>query len=389
MDLHLERPGRVKRAPGFAELAGASPAIAAEGVTPRHVVWCLVRGGLLAGLTRTERDVLVSLALWITPHRLRDHELVVGVTNERIAADVGVGPRSVQTALGALEAAGWLVRRYTETNRRYGAGGIDLARLVARLPELEAAVDQAEAARRERQAEEAATRLPCPARAAPAPVWQDSGSAGAGEGRSMRSEISSPDAMDCVVTQIQPPDRDLTVCSGSARGRSARGEGEAGRPALARVAAPSAPGRGGRADGSRSRSGPSGPAPAPQAAARPYFPPGKLAPAPASTPGVVGALAALDPDLAAMMEGQDPRDWECLVRCVRYLARDLGLPEPVLDRAIEAKGALFVAPAVIAARTKARRGELNNPVGWCRALLEGDRPIDVWRTVYALRRAVN
>ncbi len=61
------------------------------------------------------------------------------LSNARIAGLCGINKRSVVRLLALLEERGWLVRRYTRANQRYGAGGIDLRPLARRLPELEAA----------------------------------------------------------------------------------------------------------------------------------------------------------------------------------------------------------------------------------------------------------
>jgi len=108
-----------------------------------------IRAGSLVGgaFTLVEPDLpgkaekVLHVLVQHTPREAWKSGKVIKCTlsNARIAGLCGINKRSVVRLLALLEERGWLVRRYTRANQRYGAGGIDLRPLARRLPELEAA----------------------------------------------------------------------------------------------------------------------------------------------------------------------------------------------------------------------------------------------------------
>lgn len=408
-------PGRAKRAPGFAELVTRgydADRLAREQIGSRHVVWALYRGGMHwrgphgERLTSTERNVLVSLSLWLSAADIARGRTRVGATNERIAADLDLSPRMVQACLRSLEDGGWLVRVYTGTNRRYGAGGVDLAPLLARLDELEAAHDALEEAWRARGEETPETRSAAPRPrssstagageagrqlAQPRPAVDDSGADGDGcdwLGPEWVPDISPRDATHSAVTEVQPP---VLASAVEARQDGVARAGVTSRPGAPGPASASKGGGTAGSSGPRSRrrgsSGPSGPKVAPLGSPGSYFAPDTPARPPATSAGVNVMLRPLVPEIAEMVP--DPADWAGLVRLMGYLARDLGLPEPVWQRALLDPGPVTAVAVVAVCRARKARGDVANPVGWMRSLLEGGRAADIWRSVYALRRSLN
>jgi hypothetical protein len=111
------------------------------------------------------KEVLIVLIQHTQRDTWKTGNVKTTISNARLAGLCGLTERSARRLLGQLEEHGWLVRRYTNANQRYGAGGIDLRPLARRLPELENALvefDDKKRKERERLNEERID-LPAPA----------------------------------------------------------------------------------------------------------------------------------------------------------------------------------------------------------------------------------
>ena len=103
------------------------------------------------------KEVLIVLIQHTQRDTWKTGNVKTTISNARLAGLCGLTERSARRLLGQLEKHGWLVRRYTNANQRYGAGGIDLRPLARRLPELENALvefDDKKRKERERLSEE-------------------------------------------------------------------------------------------------------------------------------------------------------------------------------------------------------------------------------------------
>jgi hypothetical protein len=148
------RPGRARRPENFAALAAVEP-------QPVHhaaaIVGLLTRAGAAVGLSDGSRLTLLTLVELVHTDKWRAGEPTLWPSNSTIAEARGVEVRTIQRHLADLEAQGWLVRRYTRSHHRAGAGCIDLSPLTHRLGGLRDAIAEAQAARVLRRSEESET----------------------------------------------------------------------------------------------------------------------------------------------------------------------------------------------------------------------------------------
>lgn len=148
------RPGRARRHEQFEVLAAIEP-------QPVHhaaaIVGLLTRAGAAVGLADGSRLTLLTLVELVHTDRWRAGEPTLWSSNGTIAEARGVEVRTIQRHLSDLEAQGWLIRRYTRSHHRAGAGCIDLSPLTHRLGELRDAVAEAQAARDLRRSEDRET----------------------------------------------------------------------------------------------------------------------------------------------------------------------------------------------------------------------------------------
>jgi hypothetical protein len=148
------RPGRVRRHEHFEALAAIEP-------QPVHhaaaIVGLLTRAGAAVGLADGSRLTLLTLVELVHTDKWRAGEPTLWTSNATIAEARGVEIRTVQRHLSDLEAQGWLIRRYTRSHHRAGAGCIDLSPLTHRLGELRDGIAEAQAARQLRRSEDRET----------------------------------------------------------------------------------------------------------------------------------------------------------------------------------------------------------------------------------------
>ncbi|MDA8232822.1 MAG: hypothetical protein M0006_15935 [Magnetospirillum sp.] len=165
MEIHVDRPGRAKRAGNFRDIAGRAAEFAH--VAERHresgrdlpglyeitmLVW---RAGSF--LTYIDDDgeerhlnaqhirLLAILLTYTNNEDWAGGHPAAWPGNLRLGKMLGIDPSYVPRLLRALEWAGCIVREYTVKNRRHGAGGINLAPLFALLPTLRAYLDDLDA----------------------------------------------------------------------------------------------------------------------------------------------------------------------------------------------------------------------------------------------------
>jgi hypothetical protein len=150
----LSRRGRVHRHDGFDASIGEAAQIVHHAAA---ITGLLARAGSAVGLTDGVRLTLITLVEMVHSERWRAGSPALWSSNATIATARGIEVRTVQRHLSALEASGWLIRRYTKTHHRAGEGCIDLAPLTYRLAELREAILEADMARRERRMEDEET----------------------------------------------------------------------------------------------------------------------------------------------------------------------------------------------------------------------------------------
>jgi hypothetical protein len=149
------RPGRaLRRHPNFHELAEAEPQAVHHAA---EILGTLLRAGSAIGLTDGARLTLLTLVEHVHSERWRARDPKLWTSNRTLADCRGVEIRTIQRQLSELEDQGWIVRRYTRTHHRAGAGCIDLSPLSCRMTELREAVDEAAAARLLRKSEDRET----------------------------------------------------------------------------------------------------------------------------------------------------------------------------------------------------------------------------------------
>ncbi len=150
----LLRRGRVHRHEGFDASIAETAQIVHHAAA---ITGLLARAGSAVGLTDGVRLTLITLVEMIHSDRWRAGAPALWSSNATIATARGIEVRTVQRHLSALEASGWLIRRYTKTHHRAGEGCIDLAPLTYRLADLREAILEADTARRERRQEDEET----------------------------------------------------------------------------------------------------------------------------------------------------------------------------------------------------------------------------------------
>jgi hypothetical protein len=148
------RPGRARRHEQFEALAAIEPQAVHHAAA---IVGLLTRAGGAVGLSDGSRLTLLTLVELVHTDKWRAGEPTLWPSNSTIAEARGVEVRTIQRHLSDLEAQGWLIRRYTRSHHRAGAGCIDLSPLTHRLGELREAIAEAHAARLLRRSEDRET----------------------------------------------------------------------------------------------------------------------------------------------------------------------------------------------------------------------------------------
>ena len=132
------RPGFAKRAPNFAEVCDRAERWRWQ---PGESV-ARIAGAVLKGtptLTLPQRLTLLLYVEHLNQDRLEQDIACVWPSSSLIADYLGCSESTARAHRRALEAAGYMVRDYTRANRPAGVEAYDLAPLVARLDEMEAA----------------------------------------------------------------------------------------------------------------------------------------------------------------------------------------------------------------------------------------------------------
>jgi Replication protein C N-terminal domain len=132
------RPGFAKRAPNFAEVCERAERWRWQ---PGESV-ARIAGAVLKGtptLTLPQRLTLLLYVEHLNQDRLEQDIACVWPSSALIADYLGCSESTARANRRALEAAGYMVRDYTRANRPAGVEAYDLAPLVARLDEMEAA----------------------------------------------------------------------------------------------------------------------------------------------------------------------------------------------------------------------------------------------------------
>ncbi len=132
------RPGFAKRAPNFAEVCEQAERWRWQ---PGESV-ARIAGAVLKGtptLTLPQRLTLLLYVEHLNQDRLEQDIACVWPSSSLIADYLGCSESTARAHRRALEAAGYMVRDYTRANRPAGVEAYDLAPLVARLEEMEAA----------------------------------------------------------------------------------------------------------------------------------------------------------------------------------------------------------------------------------------------------------
>jgi hypothetical protein len=132
------RPGFAKRAPNFAEVCERAERWRWQ---PGESI-ARIAGAVLKGtptLTLPQRLTLLLYVEHLNQDRLEQNIACVWPSSALIADYLGCSESTARAHRRALEAAGYMVRDYTRANRPAGVEAYDLAPLVARLDEMEAA----------------------------------------------------------------------------------------------------------------------------------------------------------------------------------------------------------------------------------------------------------
>jgi hypothetical protein len=132
------RPGFAKRAPNFAEVCDRAERWRWQ---PGESI-ARIAGAVLKGtptLTLPQRLTLLLYVEHLNQDRLEQDIACVWPSSSLIADYLGCSESTARAHRRALEAAGYMVRDYTRANRPAGVEAYDLAPLVARLDEMEAA----------------------------------------------------------------------------------------------------------------------------------------------------------------------------------------------------------------------------------------------------------
>ena len=132
------RPGFAKRAPNFDAVCAQARAWRWQpGVSVARIAAAVLKG--TPTLTVQQRMTLLLYVEHLNQDRLEQDVATVWPGTGLIADYLGCTESNARAHRRALEAAGFMVRDYTRANRPAGVEAYDLAPLVARLDELEAA----------------------------------------------------------------------------------------------------------------------------------------------------------------------------------------------------------------------------------------------------------
>lgn len=132
------RPGFAKRAPNFEAVCAQARAWRWQpGVSVARIAAAVLKG--TPTLTVQQRMTLLLYVEHLNQDRLEQDVATVWPGTSLIADYLGCTESNARAHRRALEAAGFMVRDYTRANRPAGVEAYDLAPLVARLDELEAA----------------------------------------------------------------------------------------------------------------------------------------------------------------------------------------------------------------------------------------------------------
>ncbi|MHB8286139.1 MAG: helix-turn-helix domain-containing protein [Caulobacteraceae bacterium] len=131
-------PGLARRADNFQEVCALAKAWRwSPGQSVARVTAAILKG--TPALTASQRQTLMLYAEHLNQNRLEKDNACVWPSAALIADYLGCSDRAARANRKALEAAGYMVRDYNRANRPAGVEAFDLAPLLARLPELEAA----------------------------------------------------------------------------------------------------------------------------------------------------------------------------------------------------------------------------------------------------------
>jgi hypothetical protein len=134
------KPGFAKRADNFEEVCRrASTWRWRPGETVSRVCAAILKG--TPQLTQGQRQTLMLYAEHLNQERLEQGNACVWPGSALIAAYLGCADRVARGHRKALEAAGYMVRDFNHANRPAGVEAFNLAPLMARLEEMEAADD--------------------------------------------------------------------------------------------------------------------------------------------------------------------------------------------------------------------------------------------------------
>jgi hypothetical protein len=132
------RPGFAKRAPNFAEVCERAERWRwRPGESVARIAGAVLKGTPM--LTSPQRLTLLLYVEHLNQDRLEQDVACVWPSSSLIADYLGCSESTARAHRRALEAAGYMVRDYTRANRPAGVEAYDLAPLVARLDEMEAA----------------------------------------------------------------------------------------------------------------------------------------------------------------------------------------------------------------------------------------------------------
>lgn len=134
------KPGFAKRAANFDEVCRRARAWRwRPGETIARVCAAILKG--TPHLTQGQRHTLMLYAEHLNQERLEQDNACVWPSSGLIAAYLGCAERVARGHRKALEAAGYIVRDFNHANRPAGVEAFNLAPLMARLDEMEAAAD--------------------------------------------------------------------------------------------------------------------------------------------------------------------------------------------------------------------------------------------------------
>lgn len=134
------RPGFAKRAENFSDVVSQAEGWRwSPGETTARVAGAVLKG--TPTLTIPQRMTLLIYVEHLNDERLEQNIACVWPSTTLVAEYLGCSPSQARANRRALEAAGFLVRDYTRSNRPAGVEAYDLRPLMARLGELEGVDD--------------------------------------------------------------------------------------------------------------------------------------------------------------------------------------------------------------------------------------------------------